>query len=106
MVVPPPHVSKAIFAGKNAFDEQYDGAADAAALRYDVLFRADGFAKRHPVFLCRRSASLNQRIGPAPFRHRALTNVQWSRTRHDPTVPNNKDKSGESENGRLSHRPK
>jgi hypothetical protein len=41
MVVPPPHVSKAIFAGKNAFDEQYDGAADAAA---------HGFAKRYPGF--------------------------------------------------------
>ena len=37
-----------------------------------------------------RPTSLNQRIGPAPFRHRALTNVQWSQASHDPTVPNNK----------------
>jgi hypothetical protein len=50
MVVPPPHVSKAIFAGKNAFDEQYDGAADAAALRLRRSFSGRRFRETPPGF--------------------------------------------------------
>jgi len=50
MVVPPPHISKAIFAGKNAFDEQYDSAADAAALRLRRSFSGRRFRETLPRF--------------------------------------------------------
>ena len=86
MVVPPPHVSKAIFAGKNAFDERRCGTAAAAARDCDVLFRRRTVSAEysHPVSPLIPDLMpvpyLNQRIGPAPFRYRALTNVQWSRS--------------------------